>query len=302
MAKPTSIDGGAPDLSTQKAHQLELIVQDVEDARIKQSAILSLTENRTPQFPAGVTSIVIHDMEAPGVEDTKFDGTEQADLAGGATPQTLTFDQFKTAPGYFYYVLGEASRISYLRSFLNMAPTVSLKTVTDGVINALRGIGATNYRQLSGTDLQGTANRVIDSTDISAGKDVVRALSLSMSDTFIVCDEGMEDDLPTIFNLYSETATSVLGDRAKITGSIGVALGLPIFIERTEEFVRAVNAQCMIFHRSAASWAIRTAFTLDFEQQKSKARDYYGIRFSYGVNLRDGNRGLVLQDGVAFAA
>lgn len=303
MAKPTSIDGGAPSLVSQNATHTQLIVSDVEQAKINQSAVLSLTEDRSSQFPQGVTSIDIHDMEAPGVEDTKEDGSEQSDLAGGASPQTLVFDQYKTVPGYFYYKHSEAARLSYRDAFLDSAPRKALQTVTDAVIAGLRSIGATNYRQLSGTDLQGNANRTIDSTDINAGKDIIRAAKLDMSQAYIMVDEGQEEDLPIMFDLYNSNAVSPLGDLAKLEGSMGRALGLPIFVERTPAMVSgAINAQAFIFHRSAVSWALRTVFELDIEDQPSKARTYYGVRFSYGVNVRNGARGLVLQDTVAFTA
>lgn len=305
MAKPTSIDGGAPSLVSQNATHTELIVNDVEQAKINQSAILSLTEDRTAQFPQGVTSIDIHDMEAPGVEDTKEDGSDQSDLGGGAVNQTLSFDQYKTVPTYFYYKHSEASRISYESAFLDAAPRKALQTVTDAVISALRSIGASNYRQLSGTDIQGNANRTIDATDINAGKDLLRGLKLDMSQAYCLVDEGQEEDLPVMFDLYNSNATSQLGDLAKLQGSLGVALGLPMFIERTPIMQSGVNAQAFIFHKSAVSWAIRTVFELDTEDQPSKARTYWGVRFSYGVNVRGGtyaNRALVLQDGAAFVA
>lgn len=303
MAKPTSIDGGAPSLVSQNSTHTNLIVSDVEQAKINQSAVLSLTEDRTSQFPQGVTSIDIHDMEAPGSEDTKSDGTEQSDLAGGAIPQTLTFDQYKTVPGYFYYKFGEASRLSYEAAFVDAAPRVALQKVTDAVIAALRSIGATNYRQLSGTDLQGNANRTMDATDINAGKDIIRAAKLSMSEAYALSDEGQEEDLPVMFDLYNSNAVSSLGDLAKLEGSMGKALGLPMFIERTEAMVSgAILAQSFIFHKTAVSWAIRTAFVFDTEDQPSKARTYLGVRYSYGVNVRSGARGLVLQDTVAFTA
>ena len=303
MAKPTSIDGGAPSLVSQNATHTELIVNDVEQAKINQSAVLSLTEDRTAQFPQGVTSIDIHEMEAPGVEDTKEDGSEQSDLAGGATPQTLTFDQYKTVPGYFYYKHSEAARLSYQGAFLDSAPKIALQNVTDAVIAGLRSIGATHYRQLSGTDLQGNANRTLDATDINAGKDIIRAAKLDMSQAYALNDEGQEEDLPVMFDLYNSNATSQLGDLAKLQGSLGVALGLPMFIERTPAMVSgAIVAQSFIFHKTAVSWAIRTVFNLDTEDQPSKARTYWGVRFSYGVNVRSGARGLVLQDTVAFTA
>jgi hypothetical protein len=303
MAKPTSIDGGAPSLVTQNATHTELIVNDVEQAKINQSAVLSLTEDRTAQFPRGVTSIDIHEMEAPGVEDTKEDGSEQSDLSGGATPQTLTFDQYKTVPGYFYYKHSEAATLSYQEAFLDSAPKVALQNITDSVIASLRSIGATNYRQLSGTDIQGNANSALDATDINAGKDIIRAAKLDMSQAYGLSDEGQEEDLPVMFDLYNSNATSQLGDLAKLSGSLGVALGLPMFIERTPAMVSGViTAQSFIFHKTAVSWAIRTVFELDQEEQKSKARTYWGVRFSYGVNVRSGARGLVLQNTAAFTA
>lgn len=303
MAKPTSIDGGAPSLVTQNTTHTNLIINDVEQAKINQSAVLSLTEDRTAQFPRGVTSVDIHDMDAPGVEDTKSDGTEQADLAGGSTPQTLTFDQYKTVPGYFYYKFTEAATISYQTAFLDSAPKVALQNVTDAVIASLRSIGATNYRQLSGTDLQGVANKTIDATDINAGKDIIRAAKLDMSQAYALVDEGQEEDLPVMFDLYNSNAVSQLGDLAKLSGSLGVALGLPMFIERTAAMTSGViTAQAFIFHKTAVSWAIRTVFELDQEEQKSKARTYWGVRFSYGVNLRTGSRGLVLQNTALFTA
>jgi len=303
MAKPTSIDGGAPSLVSQNATHTELIVNDVEQAKIKQSAILSLTEDRTAQFPQGVTSIDIHEMEAPGVEDTKEDGSEQSDLAGGASAQTLTFDQYKTVPGYFYYKHGEASRLSYQSAFLDSAPKKALENVTDAVIAGLRSIGATNYRQLSGTDIQGNANSTLDATDINAGKDILRAAKLDMSQAYGLVDEGQEEDLPVMFDLYNSNAVSRLGDLAKLTGSMGVALDLPLFIERTPAMVSgAITAQAFIFHKTSVSWAIRTAFVFDVEDQPSKARTYWGVRFSYGVNVRSGARGLVLQNTAAFTA
>ncbi len=303
MAKPTSISGGAPDIATQKTGHFELVLGDVENARFKKSPIAALTEDRSSQFPKGVNSVVIHDMEAPGIEDTKCDGSEQSDLAGGATPQTLSFDQYKSVPGYFYYKISEAERVSYLQSFLSSAPNVVAEDLTNAVISALRGIGASNYRQLSGTNLEGVANSVLDKSDVKAGKQVIKDLKLDMSQTYAVCSENMEEDLPLMFDFYDAAASSSLGDEAKMEGFITKSLGLPIFIDGTDEMTSGViTHQAFIFHRSAVSWAVRTNAVLDVEDQPSKARTYYGLRISYGVNRRSGDRGLVLQNTAAFTA
>ena len=84
MSKVDSI----ADMKTAKQTQEDFILNAVQDA--KQSEVVYLRHQMDQQIiPLGVNSTVVHDSVAPGIEDTKTDGTAQGDLRGEVVPTTF---------------------------------------------------------------------------------------------------------------------------------------------------------------------------------------------------------------------
>lgn len=294
MAKPASI----ANLQTQKATQVDLFSGDIEAAKKSEVVLLNLIDDQSARALQGVDSFVLFDMEANGIEDTSTDGSDQNDLSGGALPTTLTINNFKTVPGYFKYVFKEHSRLNWEEEFLKDAPSVAILNVEQAAIAALRGIGATNYRQLSGADMDGTANAVPSVADVKYGINLLtKTNKLKKMDLRAIGDTGMSIELPNVFGLYDKEASGALGDVAKTKGYVREILGVPFY-----ESQEMAAKEFIIFERRAVAFAIRTMAELDFEKQASKAQDYYGVRISYGVIARQDNRAVVMQSGASYAA
>lgn len=296
MAKPASI----ADLKAQKVTEVDLFSGDIEAARESQVVLLNLIDDQSARAKVGVDSFVLFDLESNGIEDTKTDGTEQSDLAGGALPTTLAINQDKTVPGYFYYKLGEHSRLDWVKAFVNGAPTTAILAVEQAAIAALRGIGANagKYKQLSGTNSAGTANTVPTVADYNfAIKELCETMKLRKAELRSIGSVSGAAELPNIFGAYDKEASGAMAEFAKMNGYVQKVLGIPHF--SSEEM--ATNEH-IIFHWRAVAYAIRTMAQLTFEGQASKSRDYYGVRISYGVVARQDNRAVVMQSGVAYVA
>lgn len=296
MGKPAN----NADLQTQKATTVNMFTGEVEAARQSAIVLLNLLNNQSKYAKKGVTSFTVHDMEALGVEDTKDDGTDQNDLAGGAIPTTLVIDQAKTVPGYFYYLREEQSEIDWVKAFLEAAPTASLLKVEEAAMVALRAIGnvAGHYKQLSGTDSNGVANAVPTVGDYNTAlAKLVREKKLKKVNLRSIGDSIMELELPAIFGLYNAEASGSMSEMAKMNGFVRGILGVPHFtvdVCKDKEFI--------VFDKTAVAWAIRTYAKLVTESQGSKNRNYYGVNISYGVVARQDNRAFIMQNGVAWAA
>ena len=294
MAKPASI----ADLKSQKATQVDLFSGDIESAKRSEVVLLNLIDDQSQRALPGVDSFVLFDMEDHGIEDTKTDGTKQSDLSGGTKPTTLAINAFKTVPGYFKYVFGEHSRLNWVQEFVSNAPEVAILDVEKAAIAALRGIGAVNYRQLSGSSADGTANQVPDVDDMKYAITLLtKTKKLKKMNLRAIGDTGMSIELPNIFGLYDKEASSELGDLAKTKGYIREVLGVPFF-----ESQEMAAAEFIVFERRAVAYAIRTMAELRFQAIASESQDYYGINISYGVVARQDNRAVVMQAGAAYAA
>jgi hypothetical protein len=294
MATPTSI----ADLKTQKATQVDLLTDDVESARRSQVVLLNLIDNQSARAIEGVDSFVLFDEEDHGIEDTKTDGTEQSNLKGGVVPTTLAIDKFRTVPGYFYYKLGEHSRINWIANFVNSAPGVAILDVERAAIAALRAIGATagHYVQMTGTNLAGTANSVPSLADYKAAlKILITDKKLNSAGLRSIGSQIDSVELPAIFGAYDPAASGALGDLAKTKGFIREVLGVPHYASQEIE-----EKEHIIFHEKAVSYAIRNMANLTFEGQASKSRDYYGVAISYGVVARQDKRAVVMQSGATY--
>lgn len=296
MSKPASI----ADLKTQKATQVDLVTGDFETARRSKVVLLNLIDDQSARAVAGLNSFVLHDMEDHGIEDTKTDGNAQTDLAGGSLPTTLVIDQDKTVPAYFYYKLGESSRLNWEDEFLMSAPNVAVLSVEKAAMVALRAIGgnAGHYRQLSGTNSSGVANSVPTVADYTAAiEKLVQEMKIDASELMSIGSEVGKYELSNIFGLYDKEASSGLGDLAKSKGFVREIMGVPHFASH-----ECKTMEHIFFTRKSVAFAIRTAAEVRFQGEASKSRDYYGIRISYGVVARQDNRAFVLQNGPAFAA
>lgn len=291
MTKPATIT----DLKTQKATQVDLLTNDIETARRSKVVLLNLVDDQSARAVDGVNSFVLFDEEDHGIEDTAM-GTKQNDLSGGVLPTTLEINQFKTVPGYFKHVLGEHSRINWVQNFVNSAPMVAILAVEKAAIAALRGIGATNYIQMTGTNLAGEANSVPSKADYVAALDVLcNTLKLDAEELRSIGNQADKYELAAIFGLYDSAATSALGDIAKSKGFIREVMGVPHFA--THEIQKKEH---IIFHEKAVSYAIRRVADLKFQGMASEGQDYYGVNVSYGVVARQDNRAVVMQSGATY--
>ena len=297
MANPASI----ADLKTQKITTVDLFSGDVEAFRQDKVVLLNLLDDQSARAQVGVDSFILFDEEEQGIENmVDGQGSEQNDLGGGVLHTKLVINQFKTVPRYFSYMLGEASRIDFKRSFLAAAPTKAILAVEEAAYAALRGIGATagKYKQMSGTNTNGDANTVPTVADyVFALGHLVDEMKLDMTQIYSVSGHKLSMELPAIFGFYDKEATSALGDLAKSKGFVREIMDVPHFSAQVMS-----DNEHIIFHKRAVSYAIRTAAELHFESQKSKQRDYYGVNISYGVVARQDGRAVVMQSGSTYIA
>lgn len=285
------------DLETQKLTVVNLPTGEVEAAKKSKVVLLNLIDDQSARALPGVTSFVIHDAEEDGIEDTKTDGNEQSsNLGGGFLPTTMVINKDRTIPKYFYYSLGEASRLSFVSTFVESAPATAIIDVEKAAIAALRAIGATNYRQMTGTDMDGSANSVPSKADYKYALGILcNDKNLDLDNLRSIGSVTDKVELPAIFGLYDAAASSELGDLAKSKGFVREIMGVPHFASSN-----MANKEHIIFEKKAVSYAIRNAANLRFEGQASKSRDYYGVQISYGVVARQDNRAVVMQSGLTY--
>jgi len=292
MAKADSI----ADLKSAKQTQVDLVTSSLEAAKQSEVVFLGLIEDQSARAAQGVESFVLYDAVAPTIEATKIDGSEQSDLRGEVAPTTLSMDTYKTVPGYFQYILGENAKVGWVSSFLAEAPRVAILDVEGAAIDACIAIGAVagHYDQLNGANLLGTANAAMDKANMAFGLDkLCQSDKINKSKLKLCVSSTHAASLPdSMFGLYGADASAGMGDEAKKNGFIGGAMGVPVFASTV------LDEKALLFSDKSVSFAIRTE-SVDREDQPSKARDYYGIRISYGVVARSTNEAVVFGQAAA---